>query len=168
MRTFSKLALVALVMSLTSTLHAQDEKKDDVKLSDDQVAAIKKWGDPGKLEDKEFKQTKVGQNKTVVSMLIAAKDTKCGSDVHMGAKSGFLGSKDGVDFVAVREGGSGLALIQQRKVLWVAYDDTEGFQAPVVVTPIRKTDPKTRVLTGWGYVPPSAHTGFLVILPKGK
>ena len=163
MRNVSKLALVALVVSCTSLTYGQ-EKKDDVKLPDDAVAALKKWDDPGKLADKEFTQAKQGKNKDVVATLIKSKTL--GTDIHLGGKSGHLGVKGGVEIVATREGGSGLALVSQRNVYWVAYDDTAGFQAPVKVEPVKNTHPTTGALLGWGYAPPTAHTGYMVIFPK--
>ncbi len=166
MRTVLKLVALATLVTFTSLTSGQ-EPKDDVKLSADQVAAIKKWGDPAKLEDKEFTQATQGQNRKVVATLIVAKNTKSGTDIHLGAKSGHLGAKDGADIVATREGGSGLALVSQRTVLWVAFDDTEGFQAPVKIGAVKNTD-KAGKLLGWGYAPPTAHTGYMVVLPKGK
>jgi hypothetical protein len=165
MRNVSKLALVALVTFTSALTYGQDEKKD-VKLSDDQVKAIKAWGDPAALKDDKFTQAKQGQNRTVVATLIKSKAVD--TEIHLGSKSGHLGVKDGAEFVATREGGSGLALVQKRTVVWIAYDDTEGFQAPVVIEPVKNLHPTTKALLGWGYAPPTAHTGYMMILPKGK
>ncbi len=166
MRNVSKLMALAIVVAFTTvSANGQDEKKDEVKLSADQVAALKKWGDPGKLKDDAFTQATQGQNRKVVATLILAKNAKSGTDIHLGAKSGHLGGSDGADVVAVREGGSGLALVSQRNVLWIAYDDTDGFQAPVKIDPVRNTD-KAGKLLGWGYPPPTAHTGYMVVFPK--